>query len=206
MPVTELFTKGGWVMYPILAASVLALAVIAERAVHFLRIRNDDDALYDRVRALAAKGNLKESLAACEAARGPVAASLAVCLRNLHKGAQRAETLIEHEGSDLLADLEKHLRILSVVAQTAPLLGLLGTVTGMIQAFMSVEATGGRASVTALAGGIWEALLTTAFGLCVAIPAMLAYHCFEGRVDDYERKIHRCVHEILDLSQEAEKA
>jgi biopolymer transport protein ExbB len=202
----ELFVKGGWVMYPILAASVLALAVSLERAVHFLRIRNDDDALFVRVRKLLAGGRTEECLAACKSARGPVAASLSVCLRNLHKGAERTEALIEHEGSDLLAGLEKHLRILSVVAQIAPLLGLLGTVTGMIQAFMSVETTGGRASVTALAGGIWEALLTTAFGLCVAIPAMLAYHCFEGQVDDYERKIHRCVHEVLDFSREAEKA
>lgn len=202
----DLFVKGGWMMYPILAASVLVLAVAVERCVYFLRIRNDDDTLFRKVHDLLTGGKAAESVAACEAARGPVAASLAVCLRNLHKGAERAEVLIEHEGSDLLADLEKHLRILSVTAQAAPLMGLLGTVTGMIRAFMSVEAFAGRASVSALAGGIWEALLTTAFGLCVAIPAMLVYHYFEGLVDDYERKIYRFAHEILDLAKGAEKA
>jgi len=99
--------------------------------------------------------------------------------------------------------MEKYLRILSVIAQSTPLMGLLGTVTGMIQAFMKVEEAGGRAGITALAGGIWEALLTTAFGLCVAIPSMIIYHYFEGRVDDYEKKIHRYVHDVINRAGEA---
>ena len=78
----------------------------------------------------------------------------------------------------------------------------MGTVIGMIKAFMKIEEVGGRVNAAALAGGVWEALLTTAFGLIVAIPAMFAYHYFEGRADDYERKIHRYAHEVVNAAEE----
>ncbi|MEA3493132.1 MAG: MotA/TolQ/ExbB proton channel family protein [Candidatus Margulisiibacteriota bacterium] len=88
-------------------------------------------------------------------------------------------------GPLVVQDLEKNIDILGIVAHVAPLLGLLGTVTGMIRAFMRIEELAGRVNASVLAGGIWEALLTTAFGLVVAIPSFVMYHYFNRRVDDY---------------------
>ena len=82
-------------------------------------------------------------------------------------------------------ELEKRIDILGIIAHTAPLLGLLGTVTGMIRAFMVIESASGRVNPQLLAGGIWEALLTTAFGLMIAIPSFIAYHIFNNKLDKY---------------------
>ena len=85
----------------------------------------------------------------------------------------------------IIQDLEKNVDILGIISHTAPLLGLLGTVMGMIRAFMRIEELAGRVNASVLAGGIWEALLTTAFGLMVAIPSFIMYHYFNRRADDY---------------------
>ena len=111
---------------------------------------------------------------------------------------------MEHLGSQLLEEMEKRLSVLSVTGQLAPLLGLLGTVIGMIRAFMKVQELGGRVNASSLAGGIWEALLTTAFGLSIAIPSLLFYYYFESKVDAYERKLHRIGHMLINLAEEIE--
>lgn len=198
----DLYLKGGWVMHAILVCSVVALGVAIERAIYFFRIRGDDEGTCERLRSLLRQGKAGEALALCREARGPVASSLTACVENLDKGPARAEEAVSHQGSEALADMEKHLRILAIIAQATPLMGLLGTVIGMIKAFMKIEEVGGRVNAAALAGGVWEALLTTAFGLIVAIPAMFAYHYFEGRADDYERKIHRYAHEVVNAAEE----
>ena len=200
----EFFIKGGWVMYPILACSVVALAVAVERLIYFLRIRSNDRQLFEEVHRLLKHGKIDEGITLCDRARGPIAKAMTVCLRNFHKGPVKIEKAIEHEGSEILSDMEKYLRTLAAIAQVAPLLGLLGTVTGMVRAFRVIEDLGGKVNAVALAGGIWEALLTTVFGLVVAIPCLLVYFYFEGRVDDYEKRIHGFAHEIIDLSEEAQ--
>lgn len=200
----DLFLKGGWVMYPILACSIVAFAISLERAIYFLRIRNNDQILLSKIRTLLETGKIEECISICNSSRGPVATAINICLKNIHKGQMKIERVIEHKGSEILTQMERHLRILASIAQATPLLGLLGTVMGMIKAFMKIEELGGRVNATALAGGIWEALLTTAFGLIVAIPAMLIYHYFEGKVDHYEKKVHNAVHEIIDFAEELE--
>jgi len=192
-------------MYPILASSIIALGVMIERVIYFLRISHDDKQLANNVRELVRQNKIDEGLKVTSQARGPIAQALTACLNNFYKGSLKIEKAIEHEGSQILADMEKHLRVLASIAQAAPLMGLLGTVIGMIKAFIKIEELGGKVNALALAGGIWEALLTTAFGLIVAIPCLLVYYYFEGRVDDYEKKIHGYVHEIIDLSEETDK-
>ncbi len=192
-------------MYPILAASIIALGVMIERALYFLRIQYDDKQLFNQVCDLVKQNKIDEGLKVSTQARGPIARVLTACLKDFYKDVLKIEKNIEHEGSQILADMEKHLRILASIAQAAPLMGLLGTVIGMIKAFMKIEELGGKVNALALAGGIWEALITTAFGLIVAIPCLLVYYYFEGRVDDYEKKIHGYVHEIIGLSEETAK-
>ena len=172
-------------MYAILGASVLGLTIIIERLIFFARIRNDDTSLIRRVEAALTANDTRCALEACGECRGLLRHVIATCLDEWDRGCERMEDVINFEGNRAVDALEKHLRGLSVIAQSAPLLGLLGTVIGMIEAFIRIEEVGGEVNVSTLAGGIWEALLTTAFGLIVAIPALFAYHFFETKVDRY---------------------
>ncbi|MDO9541379.1 MAG: MotA/TolQ/ExbB proton channel family protein [Kiritimatiellia bacterium] len=185
----ELFIKGGWVMYAILGASVLALTIIIERLIFFARNRNDDISMIRKAEEALRKRGHTAALEECKRHRGLIGNVLASCLREWPLGCERMEDIVNFEGNRAVDLLEKHLRGLSVIAEAAPLLGLLGTVTGMIRAFMKIEDIGGHVNVSSLAGGIWEALLTTAFGLIVAIPALFAYHFFEAKVGRYAKLI-----------------
>lgn len=172
-------------MYAILFASVLGVAIIIERMLFFARAKSDDVGLIRAVEKKLSSGNHAEAVQTAQQSRGLVPAVVASCLREWRAGCERMEDAVNFEGNRAMESLERHLRGLSVIAQGAPLLGLLGTVTGMIKAFMQIEDVGGHVNVSSLAGGIWEALLTTAFGLSVAIPALFAYHFFETKVDRY---------------------
>ena len=170
-------------MYAIFVASVAALTITAERILFFARIRNDDEALLKDVEDALKAAETEQAIEVCHRNRGPVSDIVESGIREWSLGCE--QDVINFEGNRAVDRLEKHLRGLSVIAQSAPLLGLLGTVTGMIKAFMGIEHSAGQIDVSALAGGIWEALLTTAFGLVVAIPALFAYNFFETRVDRY---------------------
>ena len=181
----DLFLKGGWVMYAILAVSVLAASIIIERILFLARIRNDDVALIRKVERALVSGGPAAALDALDEDCGPIRTVAAACLREWDGGWERMEEAVQFEGNRAIDSLEKRLRGLSIAAEAAPLIGLFGTVVGMIQAFMRIEEGGGEVNVSSLAGGIWEALLTTAFGLAVAIPSLVAFHCFEARIDRY---------------------
>lgn len=117
--------------------------------------------------------------------------SLAVIIERIYIF-RKAGKILGAGGSPFpLQELEKNVDILGVIAHVAPLLGLLGTVTGMIRAFMKIEELAGQVSASALAGGIWEALLTTAFGLMVAIPSFVMYHWFNVKIDKYNEKTRK---------------
>ena len=182
---TEMFLKGGLVMYAILALSILALAIIIERLIFFIRIKNDNLLLLNDVEDALTSGQPDKAIEICESHCGLIKHIIISCLTKWDRNCEQLEDIINFEGNRAVEELEKHLRGLSVVAQSAPLLGLLGTVIGMMGAFMSIESVGGAVNVTSLAGGIWVALLTTAFGLTVALPALFAYNFFEAKVDRY---------------------
>ena len=199
----ELLAKGGWVMYLILGCSVVALAIVIERAVVFLRALNDDDGLVHAVEQALKAGSVEGALAACERARGPVRDVLRSCLGEWAAGHERMADAANYTGNRAVEALDKRLRGLSIIAQSAPLLGLLGTVLGMIKTFMRIEERGGEVNASALAGGIWEALLTTAFGLAVAIPCVLTYHWFEARVARYASLIRDSAERLVALRKGA---
>ena len=118
---------------------------------------------------------------------------------HIHKRAHpEKEKIISRAGSRELRKLEKNLRGLGIIAHISPLLGLLGTVTGMIKCFMKIQELGGRVDAQVLAGGIWEALITTAAGLSIAIPAIIFYHYFEGKVDNFYHQMKDAAEEILE--------
>jgi biopolymer transport protein ExbB len=189
MEVIELFTKGGWVMYPILFCSVFAVAIIVAKVRQFVSLRLDDTKSVEEALVLLEQKGASELHHKLQGSKHPVAKvvlqSVALC-EHSNLPLSDIEVEIGRVGSDLLRQLESWLRPLSGVAQLSPLLGLLGTVLGMISAFMTIQSAGTAVNPAMLAGGIWEALLTTAFGLTVAVPTMASYYYFEGKVDQVQ--------------------
>ena len=181
----EFIAKGGIVMYPIMLCSIIAIAIILERAYHFLRIRTNTDQFLLKIEQALQSNKIDTALKQAKDADGPVACVVEAGIINRQKVTDSWEKAVSRVGTKELVRLEKNLRALGIIAHVSPLLGLLGTVTGMIKAFMKIQVLGGKVDASVLAGGIWEALLTTAAGLSVAIPAMFAYHYFEGKVDNF---------------------
>lgn len=185
-------------MWPIFLCSVVAVAIILERLYHFQRAQINVGKLLTQVKELLLNNRLEDAERLCQQIPGPVAHILAVAIQMHRREPQEREKLITLAGSRELRRLEKNLRGLGIIAHISPLLGLLGTVTGMIKAFITIQEMGGKADASVLAGGIWEALLTTAAGLSVAIPAILFYHYFEGKVDEFSWQMKEAVEVVME--------
>ncbi len=194
----EFFLKGGFLIWPILLCSVIAFAIVLERLWYFHRINTNVGNLTAQVKKLLLESKLEEAEKLCKESRSPVAHILGVGI-HIHKRAYpEKEKIVSRAGSKELRKLEKNLRGLGIIAHISPLLGLLGTVTGMIKCFMKIQELGGRVDAQVLAGGIWEALITTAAGLSVAIPAIIFYHYFEGKIDNFSHQMKDAAEEILE--------
>lgn len=196
----DVFLRGGLVMWPLLFCSILGAAVILERGVFFLRMGMDTRRFEESVAAKLRRGDVAGALAISLASPHPVARVAAVYLRNLLRPADLRVELVRREGSLQLERVEKRLRVLAAISHLAPLLGLLGTVIGMVLAFAKIEGLQGAMKPGDLAGGIWQALLTTVFGLAVAIPCMAAYHGFEGLADKIARRMQFVVAALDEAS------
>ncbi len=184
-------------MIPIGLCSVLAMAIILERAYRFHQARGHSETLVPKLRELVAANRFDEALEKCRGSRGLVAQVLGELIRNRYQSLDDLEKRSSIVGSRYLRDLSRYLRGLAVIGSVTPLMGLLGTVFGMVRVFIRVADLSGNANPSILASGIWEALLTTAAGLTVAIPALIAYHYFEGRVDDYSFRVENDCMELL---------
>lgn len=178
----EIVKAGGWLMLPIIAGSVLALAIVLERFWTLRRVRIIPPGLLESTVKQLKAGNLTaEHLQVIE--RGsPLGLILATGLRNRHRTHELMKERIEEAGRQVVHELERYLNTLGTIASVSPLLGLLGTVFGMIQVF-SVITSVGVGNPHILAGGIAKALITTAAGLCVAIPALIFHRYFRGLVE-----------------------
>jgi len=193
----QFFMKGGPLMWPILISSLWGLTIILERFFHFRRAKIKVGDFTGRIRQLISEKKPDEAGKLCSQTPGPVARVVEVALRERQKKDAEKNKLITRAGSEELHRLEKHVNTLGIIAHVTPLMGLLGTVTGMIRAFMEIQKLGGQVDASVLAGGIWEALITTAFGLSIAIPAMIAYHYFDGGVEAFARDMKNAVETLF---------
>ncbi len=187
-------------MMVLLVMSVLAVAIILLKLFQFFRSGLRRAAFVEPVMAALNRDRNDEALAVLKAQTSPVARvmeSALVCGADQHMAIKEIEAEVSRVGSAQIRNLESWLRGLSAIAHLSPLLGLLGTVTGMIVAFMRLEEAGSRVDPSILSGGIWEALLTTAFGLTVAIPAMAAFYYLEGEVDQVRATMKDATTRIL---------
>jgi len=189
----DFFGAGGPVLVILAAMSVVALAILLVKLWQFHRARLGDTRRASEALALYQQGSIADAIDHAEAARNPVAQALARTLRGVRRGLP--ETRIREEvnryGHDVLEVLRSGLRGLEVIGSLAPLLGLFGTVLGMIEAFRQMELAGNQVDPSVLSGGIWQALLTTAAGLAVAIPVTALLNWLE-------RRIERLAHAIDD--------
>lgn len=179
----ELIKAGGWVMWPILLCSVIALAIIVERFWSLQRKRTAPRNLVNQIWQWARDGQLDARRVQELRRNSPLGRILAAGLVNRRHDREVMKESIEEVGRHVAHELERFLNTLGTIASISPLLGLLGTVLGMIKVF-TVITTQGVGDASVLASGIAEALVTTAAGLMVAIPSLLFYRYFRGRVDE----------------------
>ena len=191
----ELVKAGGWPMIPLLLLSAIALAIIVERAWTLRRKAVLPPELGPEVRAWAVRGKLDPAHIDSLRATSPLGSLLAAALDVRHRPRDQIRERIEDVGRHLVHRMERYLNTLGTIAAAGPLLGLFGTVVGMIQMFLGIL-DHGIGDVNHLAGGIGKALVCTAAGMIVAIPALMAHRWFRGRISEY---IVAMEHEAIQL-------
>ncbi len=182
MTVLSLLLKGGWVMVFILLCSIVGVWIYVERILAYSRLRLNGARLLQEVRDMLGQDRDEDALSRVQSFDAPVARVLDAGLSVRHKDRETIKDAVEAEGNRQVHVLEERTTILATVAGVAPLLGFFGTVLGMIKAFQQIENLGGNVNATVLAGGIWEAMITTAAGLAVGIPAIVAYNHLSSRI------------------------
>lgn len=185
----EFLSKGGVLVGPILICSVLALAIFLERMIRLGRLRIRGYGLMEKIARHIKNGEDHQAYELANTNDTPMSRILAQAMEVKDQDRETLETVIVHSTDGEVRELSRYLQALATIGSIAPLLGLLGTVLGMIKAFMVIQEMGGKVNAAVLAGGIWEAMLTTALGLAVALPTMVAHSYLVSRVDRYEAQL-----------------
>lgn len=205
-PALDLIQTGGPVVVILLLMSTIATTVALLKLWQFFRARVGERQIGRQGILLLKSGQTKEALFLVRKAKGPVPQALARAIRGTERGLPEAKVREEvlRYGGNVLEELRGGFRILEVIATLAPLLGLLGTVIGMIDAFQQLESAGNQVNPALLSGGIWQALLTTAVGLSVAIPVVAVLNWLERRVESLAHELDNVVTQVFteDLSKD----
>jgi biopolymer transport protein ExbB len=197
----NLMIKGGILMWPLLACSIIGLTIIILKVIQFQRIRLGQIAFVQAITRAVARGHCVQAIEKLKQNPHPVAQ---VMLEAINAGQdvtlteEDREGQVSRAGALQIRNLESYLRGLEIVANVSPLIGLLGTVTEMMIAFAALEAAGSEVNPGLLAGGIWEALITTAFGLFIAIPTLAAFYLLEGRIERTRNIMQDSATEVLE--------
>lgn len=198
----DIVQKGGPMMYLIMLLSVLAFAVVIEKLYHLNRAKIDADKFMDDITNIFKRNKIIEAIEMCNSTPGPTAHIVKAGILKHDRSRHEIKEAIEEAGQLEIPRLEKHLPILATIAHIAPLLGLLGTVTGMIRAFQVIQQKAiAMAPVNPgdLAGGIWESLLATLAGLSVAIPTYVVYNYLVSQVDGLVYDMERSATDLVNL-------
>ncbi|SIQ83842.1 biopolymer transport protein ExbB [Alkalispirochaeta americana] len=194
----ELVQRGGVIIVLIILLSVVGVAIIIERLLYFRKNQGDENTIMKRLEATLAKGNFDEALAICETMPCPITNLMKVGIDHREYSREVIKMAISDAANMEIPQMERFLSTLGTIAHITPLLGLLGTVTGNIQAFGVLGQTGiGTGDPAILAGGISEALLTTAAGIIVAIPAIAFYNYLVSRVNHSIIRLENRVNELV---------
>jgi biopolymer transport protein ExbB len=201
----ELLFNGGIMMIPILLLWVVAMYVFVERILTIRKASNTPDDFKDRIRQLVTSGDIQGARLWCVQTDTPAARMIEKGVSKIGTSLKNIEVSIENLGKIEIYKLEKNLGLLATISGAAPMIGFLGTVAGMIQAFMAVAQEEGAVSPKLLSGGIYEALITTAAGLIVGILAYLGYNYLVARVSKVVHTMEYNAIEFVELLQEPQK-
>jgi biopolymer transport protein ExbB len=197
----NLMIKGGILMWPLLACAIIGLSIIILKIIQFRRIRLGQVAFVQAIIRAVARGHCRQAIEKLKENPHPAAYVLLEAInagQDITLTEEYRDSQVSRVGALQIRNLKGYLRGLAIVANISPLIGLLGTVTGMIIAFAALEATGSKVDPGLLAGGIWEALIPTAFGLLIAIPALIAFYLLEGRIERTRSIMQDAAAEILE--------
>jgi biopolymer transport protein ExbB len=198
----SLLFRGGPMLWVIMLASAAAITVFIERALYCHRAQINSTEFLNGVRTVLKRDNIVEALSICDATPGPVARLVKTAILNRDRGRDRVRESLEEAGLAEVPRLEEKLNLLATIAQLAPLLGLLGTVLGFIKIFAEMEASGVMANIHSFSTGVWEALICTAAGLAVSIPAHAGYNYLVSRVNDIVLDMEKSATEIVNIVTE----
>jgi len=202
MNLFSMYLKGGVIMWPILLCSILGLMVVIDRFMILRKAKINIPAFMVRIRGYIKKKDISGAISYCMEENSPVSNIVRKGLKKYRLGHERVKESIENAGRQEISKLERGLPILASVAGIAPLLGFLGTVTGMISTFITIQNLQGAANPSDLAGGIWEALITTAFGLIVGIPALALYNYFQNAIKKLVGDMETVANDVVDIVQD----
>lgn len=198
----DLALKGGFIMIPLLGLLILSVYIFVERFIIIRQAGQNDNTFMERIKDFLHEGKIDEAKALCQRTNTPYARMVAKGLSRLNRPMNDVQVTIENAGNHEVSNLEKGLSLLATTAGGGPMLGFLGTVFGMIQAFYNMSSAGNNVDVTNLAGGIYTAMVTTAAGLVVGIIAYFAYNYLVNMVDKVVRDLEARSLEFMDILNE----
>lgn len=201
MSFLEILMQGGFLMFPLFILSVLAIYVIAERWRKLENSKMDVAVMLNNIESLLKSGSQQRAIQYCEEFDKPLARILKSGIKRLGRPIRDIEEAIRNAGKKEIYHLEKRMNWLATIAGVAPLIGFTGTVTGMIRAFMDIQSLQGNVNPSVLAGGIWEALITTAAGLIVGIIAFGFYNFLLGKITRMIFELENASADFVDLLQ-----
>ena len=195
----QMALNGGWLMIPLTLLSILAIYIFAERYMVIRKASKDAPYFMDRIREFLLDGKRDAAIKVCKQTRAPYAAMIEKGIMRIGRPAADIQSAIENVGNLQIAQMEKGFTMLATISSGAPMIGFLGTVTGMIRAFYDMASAGNNADITLLSSGIYQALTTTVAGLIVGIIAMFAYNYLVGKLDKVVNEMEAKTLEFMDL-------
>ncbi len=200
--ILDLMLKGGFMMVPLLVLSIIAVSIFIERMLSIRGASKIPNQFIDNIKNLVTNGDINGARLLCAQTESPVAKMIEKGISRIGSPLKNIEVSIENVGKIEIYKLEKNLSLLATISGAAPMIGFLGTVTGMIQAFISIAQEEGSVSPKLLSAGIYEAMITTAAGLMVGIVAYLGYNYLVARVQKVVHKMEYTSVDFIDLLQE----
>ncbi|UOQ96036.1 MotA/TolQ/ExbB proton channel family protein [Hymenobacter sp. 5317J-9] len=201
VPVIDLLLRGGWIMVPLVALSILSVYIIIERYFTIRRAAGDPDTFMNGIRSLMVKGDLAGAKLLCAQTASPLARMVEKGLRRIGLPLKEIETSVENVGKIEIARLEKNISILGIIAGIAPMIGFVGTIIGVIKIFYSIAATK-EFGIPQVADGLYVKLVTSATGLIVGIIAHVGYHWLSILVERMVFRMENSAIEFMDILQD----
>ena len=195
----NILSLGGPTALPLLIASIFSLAVIIEKTLFFASYKSSNTRLIKKVEMLLEEGDTMAALNQLKGKKGPAVKMLSTAVKHYSEDPERIRELLQIVGENEIKKMERHLPILDVVAMVSPLLGLLGTVLGIISSFNILGATAGVGNPAQISGGIAAALISTAIGLIIAIPTAIFYSYFTNKVEKRAHEMNLSMVDIIEV-------